>query len=156
MKIETSRFGTVEISDELVINFPEGLPGFDGNLYALIHSEENPNINWLQSTNDPDVALIIMDPMLLKSDYEIKPRPEELGVVNAAENHEEKVVYRVIVRAGETPGELYLNLFAPLIFNVKERLGMQLALVGSNYTIREVIQVGGSEEDASVEGQTGS
>ena len=156
MKIETSRFGAIEISDELIINFPEGLPGFDGNLYALVHSDENPNIHWLQSTTDPDVALIIMDPSLLKPDYEIKPRPEELGIVNAAENHEEKVVYRVIVRTGEKPGELYLNLFAPLIFNVSERLGMQLALVGSNYTIREVIQVAASNQDeSSVEEKTG-
>ena len=153
MKIETSRFGTIEISDDLVINFPEGLPGFEGEYYALVHSEENPNINWLQSTTDPDVALIIMDPKLLRPDYEVKPRPEELGIINASENHEDKVVYRVIVRAGDTPGELYMNLFAPLLFNVGERLGMQLALVGSSYTIREVVQVGAPSENA--EEQTG-
>jgi flagellar assembly factor FliW len=156
MNIETTRFGSIDIPEELVINFPEGLPGFEGNTYALVHSDENPNINWLQSASDPDIALIIMDPLLLKPDYEVKPRPNELGVINVEDNYDEKVVLRVIARAGENAGELYLNLFAPLIFNVGERLGMQLALVGSNYTIREVINFGApSASSTAEEEQTG-
>jgi len=137
MIVQTSRFGEVDIPDDSIITFPEGLPGFDGDTYVLIHSDENPNVNWLQSAADPDVALIIMDPMSLRPDYEVKPRPEELKTINATEDHEDKVVYRIIIRSGDEPGKLYLNLFAPLIFNVEERLGMQLALVGSDYTIRE-------------------
>lgn len=141
MKIETTRFGTIEIADELIIRFPDGLPGFEGNTYALIHSEENPNVNWLQSATDPDVAVIIMDPKLLRPDYKLNPRPEELTAINASENFEEKVVVRVIIRASDKPDELYLNLFAPILFNVAERLGMQLALVGSDYTIRETVKL---------------
>jgi len=141
MKIETTRFGTIDIADELIIRFPDGLPGFDGHTYALIHSDENPNVNWLQSATDPDVAVILMDPKILRPDYSISPRPEELKVINASENFEDKVVVRVIIRASEKPEELYLNLFAPLLFNVGERLGMQLALVGSDYTIRETVQL---------------
>jgi flagellar assembly factor FliW len=154
MIVNTSRFGEVDIPDDSVITFPEGLPGFEGNTYVLIHSDENPEVNWLQSASDPDVAVIIMDPVNFRPDYELAPRPEELKLIKAANGHEKKVVYRIIIRSGEKPGQLYLNLFAPLIFNVADRLGMQLALVGSDFSIREVWNAP-DETDSEAQKQTG-
>ena len=150
MKVTTSRFGEVDIPDESVITFPEGLPGFDGKLYYLIHSEENPTVHWLQSAIDPDVALILMDPLLLDPSYEIKPRPQELRPIKAGDEPNETVLCRVIVRPADNDGQLFVNLFAPLLFNVQERLTMQLPLVGSPYSVRDIWPKAPVEQGSSV------
>ncbi len=139
MKVETSRFGSVDIPDDRVITFPEGLPGFDDNkLYVLIHSEENPTVHWLQSASDPDVALLLMDPLTLDPTYEVKPRPDELRPIDPGEDWAASVLCRVIVRNGDQDGELFANFFAPVSFSVEKRVAMQLPLVGSKYSVREV------------------
>ena len=138
MRVETTRFGQVEIPEDSLITFPEGLPGFDGKLYVLIHSEENPTIHWLQSASDPDVALVLMDPLTLDPDYTISPRPQELRPIQPGDDPSQTILCRVIVRSGEREGELMANLFAPVLFNVAKRLALQLPLVGSKYGVREV------------------
>jgi flagellar assembly factor FliW len=138
MKVETSRFGIVEIPDDRVITFPEGLPGFEGNLYVLVHNEENPTVHWLQSATDPAVALLLMDPLALEPTYAINPRPQELKPIDPGDDPSQTITCRVIVRAGDKEGELYVNLFAPVLFNAEKRIAMQLPLVGSRYGVREI------------------
>ncbi len=139
MKLETTRFGEVEIPDDRVITFPEGLPGFDDNkLYFLIHSYDNPTVHWLQSASDPDVALLLMDPLTLDPSFSVTPRPEELRPIGAGDDWADSVLTRVIVRSGEHDGQLFANFFAPVFFNVDERVAMQLPMVGSKYSVREV------------------
>ena len=137
MKVETSRFGEVDIPEESMITFPEGLPGFEGKRFFLVHSDENPMIHWLQSATQPQVAVMLMDPLLLDPNYEIEPRANELQPIAPGDPWEESVLIRVIVRRGPTDAELYVNKFAPVLFNVEERLAMQLPLVGSPYGLRE-------------------
>lgn len=137
MKVRTTRFGDLEIAEEFVYTFPEGLPGFDGKQYVIIQNEDNPVVQWLQSTHDPGIALMMMDPLLLEPRYAYNPRPNELAPIRS-ETVDSGVECRVIVRRGDREGELYANLFAPVLFNVGERRAMQLPLVGSQWGVREV------------------
>lgn len=138
MKIQTARFGDIEVDDDKVLTFPEGIPGFVGKRYVLVHDVRNPAIQWLQSGEDPAVAFLIMDPIQLRPDYVAAPKNEEIRLIDPGEEPEKTVVVRVIVRSAEKKGELYVNFFAPLLFNVEKRLGMQVPLVGSSYAVREV------------------
>ena len=62
VKIETSRFGSLEVPEDRVIRFPVGLLGFPRlNRYILIDYKDTP-LKWLQSVEDPDVAFIVTDP----------------------------------------------------------------------------------------------
>ena len=74
MIIETTRFGPLEIPTEGVIDFPEGLPGFDGKRYVILNRDETPMIEWLQSVDEPDVAVMIIDPAELMIEYDIGVR----------------------------------------------------------------------------------
>ena len=67
MKVETYLFGSVEISPEKVINFPNGLVGFeDSKRFMLAHEEgaEHPTSFTLQSLDDPNLAFQIADDIL--------------------------------------------------------------------------------------------
>ena len=138
MKVETTRFGAVDIAEDRFITFSDGLPGFPGKRYVLLHDERNELVQWLQSAEDPDVALLLMDPLVLRADYAVTPKPDELRPIEPGDAPEDNVVCRVIVRSAERPQELYVNFFGPVLFNVERRLAMQLPLVGSAYGVREI------------------
>jgi len=69
--LENERFGTVQIPDEAVIRFEDGLYGFeDCHQFALLPVEAgNPRLQWLQSLDDPALAWLILDPSLIRPDY---------------------------------------------------------------------------------------
>lgn len=135
MIIQTTRFGEQEVADDAVLTFPDGLPGFTGKRWVLLHSDDNPLVQWLQSADDPDFAVMTVDPMDLMIDYQPPFKPEDLSAVLAPE---EAPVCRVIIRRGMREGTLFVNLFAPLFFSAQNMKGMQLPLVGSGFSVREV------------------
>lgn len=138
MKIETTRFGALEIPDERVLTFPEGLPGFEGRRFALIDREETKGLlQWLQSVSEPEVAVTILDPARLGLDYEPKPKDAELLPIRSEEEAAEPMAVRIVVRNAEEPGGAVFNLFAPILINFSKNLAMQVPLVGSGYNVRE-------------------
>ena len=129
-----------EVPDDAVIRFPEGLPGFQSKAYVLLHREESPMIEWLQSADDPGIALMTVDPADLLLDYQPKIKAGELQAIRpeGSELDAQKLMCRVIIRRGDVENTLFVNLFAPLFFNVEHRLAIQVPLVGSGYSVREV------------------
>ena len=72
MKVYTTRFGEIEIADETIIAFPNGILGFpEQTNYALINTDDNSPLKWLQSLDDPALAFVVTNPNLFKPDYMI-------------------------------------------------------------------------------------
>ena len=72
MNIKTKNFGEITIADEKIIEFPSGIIGFpELTQFALIHDEDKGvgGIHWLQSVQEPNFAMPVMDPLLVKEDY---------------------------------------------------------------------------------------
>ena len=73
MVVETRVFGKVEISDEKIITLPGGIIGFpDLKQFTLLYDETKPQagIKWLQSIDEPAFAMPVMDPLVVKADYD--------------------------------------------------------------------------------------
>ena len=137
MRVHTPRFGTLEIAEDTIVTFPEGLPGFSSRRWVIFIREETPMIEWLQSIDEPDIALMTMDPIQdLLLDYNPSPKLEELRILGT-ENIEELII-RVIVRNATEHSRISVNLFAPIFYNANTRLGLQLPLVGSKYQVNEL------------------
>ena len=71
MQIETSRFGTLELGEDVFIQFPWGIPGF-GPLkrYVLLEHRNGP-FQWLQAVDDPTVAFVVCAPDVLGYRYSL-------------------------------------------------------------------------------------
>ena len=73
MKVNTRIFGEIDIADEKIIDFPGGIIGFpELDQFTLIYDEEkgvNSGIRWLQSLQEPGFAMPVMDPLVVKEDY---------------------------------------------------------------------------------------
>ena len=133
----TPRFGELDIPEDTIVLFPEGLPGFNSKNWVIFVRDETPMIEWLQSIDEPDIALMTMNPREdLLLDYTPEPKTGELTPIGVREVSETSV--RVIIRNADVPGRLSVNLFAPIFYNVQRRLGMQLPLVGSRFGVSEL------------------
>src|SRR3954464_4176281 len=98
--LESSRFGTVEVPAEAVVEFPTGLIGLGGRRYALLARNEESTFVWLHSLEDPELALRLTNPWQFFTSEELALSDDEADR-SAVNDAEETVVY-VTVRAAET------------------------------------------------------
>ena len=141
MKIESAQFGTFEVAEDKLIEFPAGLPGFeDCKRFALVHEEGADAVELLQSVDDPEVVFALADPASFGIHYEFKLTDEEQAALGL--NRPEQALVAVIVRKdeGESPAGtgLRANFMAPLVINTGERVGLQKLIdrLGCEITLR--------------------
>jgi flagellar assembly factor FliW len=111
--VESSRFGSVEIDASAVIEFPEGLIGLEGSRYALISKDPDAAFMWLQSLEDPGLALPVTNPHRFFADFAVEVVDEDaerLGLDGSSAMD----VY-VTVRAAPTLEDFTANLKAPIL-----------------------------------------
>lgn len=108
--IDSSRFGTLEIPSEDVIDFPTGLIGLPGHRYALIAADGA--FSWLHSIDDPSLALPVANPWAFFADYAVELSDEASEPITAEPSD---VAVFVTVRAGAELSDFYANLRAPIL-----------------------------------------
>ncbi len=113
VSIDSTRFGRIEIQDEAVIEFPNGLIGLTGKRYALVAREENGAFQWLHSLDDPSLAIPVTNPFVFFQSYEVEISSTEADRIGITEP-EQADVY-VTVRAGEQLEDFRANLRAPIL-----------------------------------------
>ena len=137
MKIKTRMFGEIEIEEEKVIHFADGIIGYpDCKNFTLIFDEEKgrrKSICWLQSVDEPVFALPVLDPLLIKEDN--KPAVEDELLHVLGDLKEENTFVLVTVTVPEQIEDLSINLKAPIVINVDERLASQI-IVEENYPVK--------------------
>src|SRR3954465_6296646 len=113
--LSSTRFGDVELADDAVVEFPNGLIGLSGNRYALIPHGDDGTFVWLHSMDDPDLALPLTNPGGFFPRYEAQlcASEAERSGVNAPADAE---VF-VTGRAAEEPQNFSANLRAPIIIS---------------------------------------
>lgn len=130
MIINTRIFGEIDVEEDKVITFEEGIIGFpDCRRFTLIFDEDKDDhnsISWMQSLDEPVFALPVMDPLLVKPDY--NPQVEDELLKELGELTEENLFILVTVTVPENIEELSVNLKAPLIINVDERKAVQIII----------------------------
>ena len=127
-------FGELEVSEENIIFFEEGIPAFENLKKFVIVKEDQSPFYWLQSVEDKDIAFVIINPFEIKPDYEFD-LPDE--IVNKLEiTSAEDVAVFCIVVIPEDVKQTRVNLKAPVIINVNKRKGMQYLLDDERYPLR--------------------
>ena len=144
MKIESQVFGSIDIPDEKVIEFPAGLPGFEAcKNFALVHEQDSTSsLFLLQSLDNPEAVFSITAPDSLGVNYEFSLSDAEtaqLKLANPADAFVAVIVRKEEGAAGSpvTAG-MRANFMAPLVINVAERRGLQkiITRLGCDVTLR--------------------
>ena len=112
-QIQSTRFGTVEVEPESVIEFPNGLIGLGGSQFVLVAPEADSVFVWLHSVEDPALALPVTRPWNFFPDYEVTLSDAETAALAFGADAEPDVW--VTVRATDELEGFTANLRAPIL-----------------------------------------
>ncbi len=146
MEVQTSRFGTIEIAEDRVIDFSNGLLGFpSAKRFCLLQPCDDALFFWLQSVDDPELAFVVTDPSLFVSDYTAPIRPEQMHELDI-EHLDDAQVFVIVNKVNDT---LTGNLQGPLVINTNNRIGQQLVLAEKRWTTRHRLMTVGESVKAT-------
>ena len=137
MTITTKVFGEVSIDDDKIIHFPGGIIGFpDLTDFAMLHDEEDSisAIHWLQSIQEPAFAMPVMDPLIVKEDYNPEVDDELLKPLGEL-THEETLVL-VTLTVPQDLTKMTCNLKAPIIINADTLKGCHMIADNDEYVVK--------------------
>lgn len=139
MTIETRLFGTVTIEDEKLIVFPDGIIGFPYmKKFALIRDEENEEaaIMWLQSMEEPQFAMPVVEPHLVVKGY--NPVVDDEHLLPVGDLKEENTYSLVTITVPAKIEKMTANLKAPIVINMENNRAVQL-IVEDEYEVKHPI-----------------
>jgi len=117
-----------------IIEFPNGIPGFEDIHQFEIHSHEKYRpFLFMNAVGNADVGFICADVFYIDRNYEVRISNEVLDRLECESLQELAVLS--IVTVGESAEKTTANLLSPLLINVKARKGLQVILEKSNYDI---------------------
>lgn len=138
MRINSRVFGEVEIDQSKIIEFVNGIVGFpELTEFALIsNNEENIDspIKWLQSMQDGEVALPVIDPLLILPDY--NPQVEDEWLKSLGELSAENLLVLVTVTVPKDITGMSVNLKGPIIIQVDQKKACQVIVDGEEYALK--------------------
>ena len=134
MKLPTTRFGYIEIDESLVIMVTEGIPGFERlKRYAILPQDRNIPFWWFQSIEDGEVAFVVVDPYIIKPDYNPVISEDDMRFLKM--ERKKDMALMAIVTIKSNPLAVSANLRAPIVVNLKRRLAKQIVLDDVIYPI---------------------
>jgi flagellar assembly factor FliW len=129
LHLHSSRFGSLEIPDDAIVEFPSGLIGLGGRRYALLANGADPEIVWLQSLDDPELALPVTNPWRHVPEYELELTEQDAERIGL----DDPAAASVYVTVRATDG-ISVNLRAPIV--VAGNRGFQVINQAENAEVR--------------------
>lgn len=135
MKLNTARFGEIEIEEDRIFNFVMPIIGFDMlHKFIILDPNKDTLFKWLQSIEDPALAFPIISVSALNLDY-IIDLPDNIVETLDIKDVESLLVMNITSIPQDNPKGTTINLLAPLIFNLNNQSAAQVVLSGSGYDI---------------------
>jgi flagellar assembly factor FliW len=136
LTIESTRFGTVEIDDAIVLTLEQGMIGFpDHRRYAILKQREDSVFMWLHSVEDPSLAFPIVLPWVFYWDYEVDLSDADMAAIGV-ERADQISIY-CVVNVGADVRAATINLFSPIVVNNGDRRARQVINTIDGYSTRD-------------------
>lgn len=140
MKIQTSRFGALDVQDADLIQITEGLLGFETlKRFFIVDPADETLVLWLQSADQADVAFPILEPKLFKHDYKVRLSANELRALKMDSITKKEALVYCVLTIPEDVTKLTANMKAPVVINADERVGRQVVLQENDYNVKASI-----------------
>lgn len=138
MLVKTRHFGEIDLNEDKILYFENGIFGFEEcKKYTILYDnegEERPDISWLQSLDEPALAIPVINPLIVKPEY--NPEVEDEYLKPLGNLTEENVVVLVSITVPENVEQITANLKAPFVINSDERKGAQIVVENPDYEVK--------------------
>ena len=135
-KVNTLRFGEVEVAEDKVVHFADGIPAFeDEHEFVIVpYDEESPYV-FLQSLTTPDLAFLMTMPFVFFPEYEFELDDENQNKLELT-RQEDMLIYTLLTINGGKVKDMTANLMAPVVVNTANMQARQVVLDRSSYTTK--------------------
>ena len=138
VKFTHVRFGEQETTQDKIVLFPNGVPGFESfREYALFEDPASEPFQWFLSIESEELGFVVINPLYIWPDYDPKISKDDLKSLEIS-NPEEILIYS-IVTLSDDPAQVTANLSGPILINTTNRRARQLALLDDRYTTKHKI-----------------
>lgn len=135
MRIETKHVGEVEINNNEIITFKDGLLGFkEYRQYVILPLNDETPFLTMQCIEEPALAFIVMSPFDFKKDYEFELSAEVIAALEI-QGEEQVELYSILV-IPEKMMDMTANLKAPIVINIQNKQAKQVILENTDYPIK--------------------
>lgn len=135
MKVNTTRFGTIDVNEDQVLTLTEGMLGFsDCGRYVLMDDEIGDPFMWMQSLDIPSLAFVVIDPAIILPSYHFSVKKEQIKGLDTEDINNLQV--HVIVTMASNILDVTVNLQGPIVINKEKRIGTQIVLNDPNFSTR--------------------
>lgn len=151
MNINSTRFGALDVPEDNILKFCDGIPGFpEEKKFAFLSQGEDSPFAFLQSIANPDLTFVIVEPFSFIKDYTFNLADELVSELELSNENPPHIFNIVTVR--ETIQNATVNLVAPIVVNWHKKIAAQIILEKTSYTTRQPLLPNGLPKQASSQG----
>jgi flagellar assembly factor FliW len=143
--LETLQLGTVDYSEETIVEFAEGLPAFETQTrFVLVERTETAPILFLQSVDNAELCFLTVPVQAIQPDYELTSPIEDLRDlgVDATTRNEDVLCLAILTARPDRPPTA--NLMAPVLIHRHTRRGRQVIQNDSPYSFEHPLGAEGA------------
>ena len=135
-KVNTVRFGEIEVEEEKIVHFKDGIPAFeDEHEFLIIPYDEESPYYFMQSLKSPELAFLITTPFIFFPEYVIEIDDETLEELKI-KNQEDVMLYTLITIPNGSVRYMTANLLAPVVVNTENMQAKQIVMEKTRYTTK--------------------
>lgn len=136
MEINTRDFGIIQVEEDAVYDFPEGVYGFEEDIRFAIFEKSFEDVSFLymQSVLNHTPCFLVFEPWDLYPNYEPCVLKEDLA--DCEVDSIEDLVFLVIANVSGSIEDLSINIKSPIVLNPKTKKARQVILQNPDYTVR--------------------
>jgi flagellar assembly factor FliW len=138
VEIDTTRFGKIIINESELIEMRGAILGFEKlKRFVLLTVEGNMPFWWLQSVEDQAIAFVVINPRIVKPDFDPPISRGDFESLNIQEMEEVALLSITTIRSD--PFRATTNLRAPILINTSNRCAKQVIIEDPDYAIQHDI-----------------
>ena len=138
MEYTTKLFGKIDVQDDKIIEFPEGILGFpELKKFTLMFDLDNSSpsgLNFLVSLDEPAFMMPVVPAIAVKPDYSPSITADIEKAIGPLT--EDNLLILVTMTIPSDITQMTVNLNAPIIVNVESRKAIQAMVENDGYDIK--------------------
>lgn len=135
MNLNTKYHGCIEYEEKDVIYFEKGIPGFERlKKFIVFPVEDNEVFSVFHSIEKEDMGIIVTSPFNIEKEYEIQLEKEQIKSLKL-QDEKDTLVLNTVTLSSDID-KITANLRAPIVINIKEKIGEQIIINSDKYSIK--------------------
>lgn len=135
MELNTKYHGCIEYEEKDVIYFEKGIPGFEElKEFIIFPVKDNDVFSVFHSIEKEDMGIIVTSPFNIEKEYEIQLEEEQIANLKLQDEKDTLVLNTVTLNSDIN--KITANLRAPIVINIKEKIGEQIIINSDKYKVK--------------------